>query len=532
MLRTLTWALAGLVACTTPPSEPESPPQAGPVFPQPAPSAGGTPAPVSLRLATTAPASLDPRDLDDADSLELASQLFDGLVAYDPVTMAPVPAAASGWEVLDDGTRFVFEVRPATYHDGSPVRAADFVNAWNRLADPVSARPYSFLLEAVQGYQDFQTKANVSQLTGLAAPEDRVLEVTLNRAWPDFVSLLGHPALSPVPPAASQAGFGAGPVGNGPFRLASPLQEGTPIFMQRFDEYYGVPAPVDRLEFRTYQNPDEGWPEFIGGALDVAPIPGPLLNDARSQYGGRGIVTLARLLYCGFNESDPRFQDPGLRGAVSLAMDRSALVEDVYGGVPTPATAVVPPTITGHDPSVCADLCLRDVARARTMVRQVPREDRSFHLDYAASPVADALAATISAQLGEAGLTVTPRPHDEAGYRDVLTSGTHEMFCLVWTADYPRQQALLEPLLLSGSPDNQAGVQDARMDELLEGARGEPRDPARQALYVQAERRALVAMHLVPVAWFRSHLAAQPYVEGFAVDPLARFDAATLSISQ
>jgi oligopeptide transport system substrate-binding protein len=530
VLRTLTWALVGLVACTTPPPEPENP-QAGPVFPQPGPTTGGTPAPVALRLATTPPTSLDPRDLDSSDSLELASQLFDGLVAYDPVSMAPVPAAAARWDVLDDGTRFVFEIRHATFHDGTPVRAADFVTAWNRLADPAAARPYSFLLEAVKGFKDLQTKAKVNQLAGVAAPKDRVLEVTLNRSWPDFVSLLGHPALSPVPPAASQPGFGSGPVGNGPFRLAAPLQGGTPLVMQRFEGYYGIPPPVDSLEFRTYQNPDEGWPEFIAGSLDVAPIPGPLLDEARSQYGGQGIVTLARLLYCGFNESEPRFQDPAFRGAASLALDRPAIVEDVYGGVPTPATGIVPPTISGHDPAVCGDLCLRDVARARTLVRQVPREDRSFHLDYAASPVADALAATISSQLGEAGLTVTPRPHDEAGYRDILTSGAHEMFCLVWVADYPRQQALLEPLLLSGSPDNQVGVEDPRLDGFLEEARGQPRDPARRALYVQAERRALAAMHLVPVAWFRSHLAAQPYVEGFAVDPLARFDAATLSVS-
>jgi oligopeptide transport system substrate-binding protein len=126
---------------------------------------------------------------------------------------------------------------------------------------------------------------------------------------------------------------------------------------------------------------------------------------------------------------------------------------------------------------------------------------------------------------------VTPRPHDEREYEDLLERRAQEMFCLVWVADYPRQQALIEPLLASGSPDNHGRTADERIDALLAKARARADAAARQALYAQAERVAMTAMHVVPVAWFRSHVAVQPYVQGFTIDPLARYEVGALQVT-
>ncbi len=510
------------VACTTPPPDGEG---GAPVV---GPSVGATP-PATLRLATSFTSSLDPRDLDTPDSLLLASQVFDGLVGYEPTTLQAVPAAAERWEVDDGGTRFVFHLRPgATFQDGSPVRAQDFVFAWNRLADPLAAKPYAFLLEHVEGFQRYQERLRVTRLSGLVARNDLTLEVTLVRPWRDFVALLGHPALSPVPPAANGEGFGSQPVGNGPYRVAAPISPGSPLALQRFDGYLGTPPAVPALEYRTFEVPSEAWPEFLAGELDLAPIPPALLADAESGFGDRGIEELTRLLYCGFNEQDARFQDPELRRAVSLAVGRDVIAADVYGGAAVPATGVVPPSLPTYRPGLCADRCTHDTDGAQALVATLPRRNRTFSLDYPASPVADHLAGTLVAQLGEAGLTVTPRPHDQVGYEDLLERGLHEMFCLVWVADYPRSQALLEPLLESGSADNHAGVADEDLDTLLEEARTSPGPEIRQEIYAEAERLALERMHVIPVVWFRSHLAVQPQVEGLLVDPMGRYDAAAL----
>jgi ABC-type transport system substrate-binding protein len=90
-------------------------------------------------------------------------------------------------------------------------------------------------------------------------------------------------------------------------------------------------------------------------------------------------------------------------------------------------------------------------------------------------------------------------------------------------------QALLEPLLLGGSTDNRTAVDDRSLNELLTAARAEDMGQEREGLYQSAEQRALRLMPLVPLAWFRTHLAVQPRVTGFALTPLGRFDVAKLA---
>jgi oligopeptide transport system substrate-binding protein len=515
-------AVCAVAACTTPPSEGS--------LPVPGPTATVT---SSLRISVEPTASLDPRALESPDSLLLASQLFDGLVTYDPATLQVVPAAASRWEIRDGGQTFVFHLRRGLrFHNGSPVRARDFVFAWNRLADPVDANPFAFLLEAVEGFESHQDQAQATGLEGLDAPDDRNLVVTLSSPWPDFPSILGHPALSPVPPGASRTEYAQRPVGNGPYQLAAPVEAGVPIQMEAFGRYQGGAPSVQRLEFQAFDDPAESWPEFLEGALDVAQIPVDVLPDAVSRYGTQGLVTLGRLLYCGFNLEQERFLEPALRAAVSKAIDRAAVVAEVYGGAAEPAGAIVPPSIPGGGSRVCGQACVHDIERAGALIEELPKESRSFSLDYATSPVGDRLAATVASQLSAVGLDVRPRGHDAEEYASLLSDGDHEMFCLVWVADYPRQQAFLEPLLQSGSPDNHAAVDDGRLDELLDRARSERTPAARIEAYHRVEARALHLLPVVPIVWFRSHLAVQPYVEGFELDPMARFDAASLRVAE
>jgi oligopeptide transport system substrate-binding protein len=484
-----------------------------------------------VRLSTIKPDSLDPSRIDAPHEVLLAAQVFDGLVAYDPSTLDVVPAVARGWRVEEGGERIVFTLRKGVrFHDGTPLTAADFVASWSRLADPLTSAPFSFLLERVEGYGRFQRKP-ASQLEGLSAPNDRTFEVRLTTPWPDFVALTGHPALSPVPGGPGRTGFGDAPPGTGPYVLASPLASGAPFILQRFARYYGPPPATGRLEFEVVEEVEDAWPDFLAGELDEATIPAPALTDAESRFGTEGIVPLARLLYCGFDQAEERFRDRRLRLAASLAVDRPALASRVYGGLAVPATGFVPPTVPGAQGDACGDGCVADPDRAAGLVEDLPREARSFALDYTRSPVGDGLARILESQLEQAGFDVDPRPHGEAEYTQLLTAGRQEFFCLVWTADYPRQQALLEPLLLSGSEDNHAGVDDATLTDLLKRARAQRAPKERRRLYSRIEDIALAEMKLVPVVWFRSHLAVQPYVEGFTVDALGLFDASTLRIA-
>jgi ABC-type transport system substrate-binding protein len=513
-------------ACTTPP-----PPDEETTTPIIDPTVGPTPTgPSILRIAITSLPAADPRALDTPDGLFLASLMFDGLADYDPRTLETVPAAAARWQVLEGGRAFVFHLREGMqFHDGTPVRAQDFVAAWNRLADPFRPSPFAFLLERVEGFREYNETLDQDHISGVIARDDRTLEVRLAEPWPDFVSLLGHPALSPVPEASAFPGYAARPVGNGPFQLAGDLAPGAPIALTAFPGYYGRAPEEAGLELSVHADPEAAWPDFLAGDLEVSPIPAALVPEAEAQFGGDGVVTLARLVHCGFNLKDPRFRDPSLRRAVALAIDRKRLVDRVYGPLAVPADGVVAPTLPGYARGACGALCQRDPAQAADLVAGLASRSRSFALDYASSPVGDRLARELAAQLDEVGLKVRPRAHEEQEYRALLERDGQRFFCLVSVGDYPRQQALLEPLLLSTSPDNHTGVEDTRLDRLLERARSTPDERDRERLYAEAERRGLSLVPLIPLAWFRSRLAAGPGVEGLAVSPLGGFDATALS---
>ncbi len=473
-------------ACTTGPARRRRPPPGQLVIP------------TSLRVGIAEPTSIDPAHLDSPSALLVGSQIFDGLTVLDPVSGEPQPALGARWSVSKNGRTTEFRLRRGVrFHDGSPVRAADFVFAWNRLASPRTHSPYAFLLERVSGYQDLHVKGKATALAGLQAVGDNVLPATLDAPWPGFAALTAHPALSPVPPSAADLSYDAQPVGNGPYQVREPWGLGSPIHLERATTYYGQPAAIDSLDFDVYRDAESGWPDFESGNPDIAAIPPSLVADAESRYGTEGIVTLARLPYCGFNLDLPQFQDVKLRRAVSLALERETIAATVYGPTALPATGIVPPSIPGAVPDACGDGCRQDVDRAATLVRQLSQASRTFELDLTRSDVGRALRSSISSQLAAAGFIVRPRFLGEADYGDLLKQRGQQVFCLVWDADTPRQEAFLDPLLSASSPDNQTEVKAESLDRLPDRARATPVRATRLRTYVEAERAAFSLMPLV-----------------------------------
>jgi len=510
--RSLALALTALaVACTQPPPDALESPVPGPTFSPPA----------TLRVGIGPVGTLDPAELQTQDELLVAAQVFDGLVEVGPAGEI-VPAAARTWEVADGGARFVFRLGDSAFHDGSPVRADDFVFAWERLVDPVEPRPFAFLLEEVEGFREHRLTFGARPLTGLVAGDEATLEVTLREPNLGFLALLAHPALSPVPEGSSAGDLAVRPIGNGPYAPTEDLGLATPIVLEAAA---GAEVGVPRVVLRPTAEPDEAWPEFVARELDVARIPSTLVGDTEDEEGVR---TIGRLLYCGFNLESDRFSQR-LRSAVSMGIDRQALVRGVYGGLAVPADGLVPPTFPGYRPGACGERCELARERAEELVSELPRRERAFRLDFPRSSVGSGVAESYRDQLAQVGLTVQLRGHDDEDYARLLQAGEQAAFCLVWVADAATPQAILDPLLSAGSPDNRTRIEDEELERLLTEARTTRSAEDREELYVAAERRALEVLPVVPLAWFRSSVAAQEYVAGLEVDPLGRFDLGALA---
>jgi ABC-type oligopeptide transport system substrate-binding subunit len=367
-----------LSACSAPPetpSDPEpSPGQAAPPAPGPADVRRGGTLRVGLSLD---PYTLDPRFLADEQGQLIADALFDPLVRLDE-HFEVLPGAAERWELSEDGRELTFHLREAAFHDGTPVTADDFVRTFARIADGGASPPsfLAYLLEPVEGFAAAQA-AGQAPLAGVEALDERTLRIRLSIPDRSFLTTLADPSLVPVPVAADDDpdAFAEQPVGNGPFRMTEPRERDAFLRLRRNAEHHSPPL-LDEVLLQIYQEDptrDRQWDDLLDGQLQVAEVPSERRDEAIERFGraddgasGPGLVeglTSAVYLY-GFDVTQSPFDLPELRRAISLAIDREALAQDVMLGSRVPATAVIPPSLPGAQAGACG-YCRHDPEAAR-----------------------------------------------------------------------------------------------------------------------------------------------------------------------
>ncbi len=499
------------------------------------PRAGG-----SLRYAlSTDPEYIDPGLVADEQGEVVVDALFDSLVALDQ-NMDVVPAAASDWEVNEDATVFTFHLEQgATFHDGEPVAASDFVRAFNRMADGTRS-PASFIayqLAPIKGFPDAQQSGKA--MSGLEAPDANTLTITLEHPFAEFPKVLADPSLGPVPPAADSdpEGFAQKPIGNGPFQMAEPWQHDQFIRVNRFDDYYGNPALLDEVVFQIYPDDvgaDRQYGDFTNGQLQVAEVPPSKTDSAREEYGvstdgyrGPGVIDglTSTLYYYGFNVEQPPFDNPKVRQAISELIDRDAIANDIMKGTREPADAIVPPSIPGHQDGVCT-YCRYDPEDAKKLVEDVefPESIRIlFNTGESHEAIATKIAADIEAALG---VKVETSGEELQPFVQTLREGKMDIFRLGWQADYPSPGAYLLPLFSSGTigQDNLTRFSDPEVDAKLAEARGTKDDAVRLRLYQEVEQRVLHHAAIAPILYYRFNRVVAPEVRGFRISPLGNVD--------
>ena len=567
-----------LTACTfeePAEDEPEAVPEQAPDEPGPGPGphAGGT-----LRVGLVIdPVSIDPRFVVDDEGELIVDALFDPLVRIDD-DGHPLPAAAASFEVDDGGTRFTFHLREAEFHDGTPVIADDFVRTFDRITDGTADPPsfLAYLLDDVVGADAAQ--ADGEPLAGVTAVDERTLEIELDDPQPGFLATLADPSLVPTPPEADAdpEAYGREPIGNGAFAMAGPREPGSFVRLTAADDHHQQPY-LDEVLFTIY--PDDGtgeqqWEDLREGQLHVGRFPIERREDVLEAFGrssdgyqGPGLVdgvTSSAYLY-GFNVTEPPFDDPRLRRALSFAMDRVALADDLLDGTRVPATSIVPPPFPGSQPDAC-DHCRHDPGRARELLDEVvddlvaadeddpaqddPAQDDPDQDDPAEAPDDDAAEAVDPAEVvgpiqlthnrgathtavaeqlagdieNALGLDVDFQARDLQVFVRAVRDGRVPVFRVGWDVAVPDAGGYLWPLFHSSQVglDNLTRYDAPDVDALLEQGRSAQSAIVRVGAYRQAERLILEDAPALPVLWDRHRLAIAPGVQELTISPFGR----------
>jgi oligopeptide transport system substrate-binding protein len=458
------------------------------------------------------PETLDPHRARGVSASNVLRDLYEGLTTESPAG-AIVPGVAERWEASPDGRHYTFHLRAdARWSSGEPVTAADFVESWRRLRAPATASPVGQWLDGVEEAQ---------------AVDARTLRLQLRAATPQLPALLSHPASYPVH-ASNRAGGAFAPgtlVGNGAFRLASWTAHAH-ITLERNEHYHGrAGVALERVRYFPTESPGSELKRYRAGELDwTDTIP---VSQARwiREHLGRELHVSSYLgtYFYGFNLTRPPFKDnPGLRRALALAVDRETLAARILGTGESAAYGWVPPGIAGYTPQQpewAAWPADRRLAEARRLYAQAgysPERPLEVELRYNTGDNHKRVALAVAWMWRQAlGVRVRLLNEEYKVFLQNRRSRLHtQLFRADWIGDYD-DAATFAGRMHSGSGLNDTGYASAAYDALVDEAAAEPDAARRRALLEQAERVLLEDLPVLPLYFYVSKHLVKPTVTGW-----------------
>lgn len=502
--------------------------------PAPGGSAGVGPAaadPTTLRRGNGAdPDTLDPQRARTDSTFNVLRDLFEGLTAVGPDGHA-VPAAAESWTVSADGREYTFQLREGLrWSNGDALVAGDFVAGMRRLVDPATASQYAQVFEPVVNAAAITRGELGTGQLGVSAPDDRTVVIRLANPAPYLLGLLAQPGAFPVhgPTLAAHGMEFARPgrlVSNGAFVLEDWVV-GSHVSVRRNRNYWNDAATrLERVRFVHHADAGTEFRQYRAGELDVSyVVPPQQYAWIREHLPGELRVTpQLSVYYYGFNLTRPPFKDdPGLRRALSLVIDRERLTSAVTGVGEAPAYGWVPRGVADYTPQQF-DYAGRSyeerVREARELYRAAgysPERPLRVEIRYNSGEVHNRLAVAVAAMWKDA-LGVEASLYAEE-FRALLQSiqarEDTQVFRSSWVGDYNDAYSFLQ-LLQSSFGINLTGYSNPRFDELLAQAVKQPDLARRRALLEEAERVMLADHPVLPLYFYVNKHLVKPYVRGW-----------------
>ncbi|MDI7861953.1 peptide ABC transporter substrate-binding protein [Rhizobiaceae bacterium n13] len=463
----------------------------------------------------------EPQTLDQAHTsinIEefILKDLYEGLTIYDAAGKI-VPGVAESWTVSDDGSVYTFKLRAdAKWSDGSPVTANDFVFSYQRVEDPATAAGYANILYPIKNAEKVNKGEAKPEELGVKAIDDKTVEITLERPTPFFLELLAHQTALPVSKASVEKN-GADfvkpgvMVSNGAFKLVAHVPNDS-LTVEKNPSYWDAAnVKLDKVIFYPIDDQAASVRRFEAKEMDlVYNFSADQIDRLKQSYGEQVHVspTLATYYYVFDTRQEP-YSDVRVRRALSMAVDRDFLADEIYSGSQIPAYSMVPPGIETYGDPAKADFA--DLS-------QLDREDKAIELmkeagygeggkplnieiryntnpnhERVATAVADMWKNTFGANVSLVNLDVSSH------YAYLQEGGKFNVARAGWVADYADAENFLALNVSSNKTFNYGHYENPEFDALMKKSY-EERDPAaRSKVMHEAET---ILMRDQPIAPF------------------------------
>jgi oligopeptide transport system substrate-binding protein len=491
-----------------------------------APPPGGA---ILVRGGGPDPDSLDPQKARGFEAQTILRDLCEGLTTLDAQARV-APGVASSWSASGDGLTYTFALRhDARWSNGDPVVAGDIVAGLLRLVDPATGSGYAQYIDVVANASDIVAGRKPPDSLGVSAPDDWTVIIKLATPAPYLPTLLSHPCTCPVHRATLQhhpEDF-ARPgvmVADGAFVLKEWVP-GSYVLALRNHHYWNDAATrLDGVRYLLIPDENAELARYRGGELQVTfVVPRGQFDWIRANLAGELHVSpQLTTYYYGFNLRRPPFRDnPRLRRALSMVIDREKLTQLVLRVGELPAYGWVPPGIDDYT-AQSFDYRTMPYAARITEAQRLYREagysrekPLRFELRYNSGEVHTKLALAVAAMWKETlGVDVRLTQVEFKSLLEDIDRGDVEMFRSSWVGDYNDAYTFAQ-YLKSDFGVNLPHYSNPSYDALLTSAARQQDPLTRSALLEEAERVMLADHPLIPLYFYVNKHLVKPEVEGW-----------------
>ncbi|MGH3727806.1 MAG: peptide ABC transporter substrate-binding protein [Micromonosporaceae bacterium] len=492
-----------------------------------------------LKVYLLEPEDLIPANTNESNGGTVLQNVYSALVKYGK-DGKPVNEVAESIESSDQKVWTIKVKKGWTFHNGEPVNADSFVNAWNFAAYGPNANGNSYFFDRIEGYADMQSvdpdedgpkkapEPKTDKLAGLKKVDDLTFEVTLAAPFSNFALMLGYTAFYPMAKECLDdvKACKVEPIGNGPFKMDGKWERKRSIKLVKYNKYQGTKPKVDKLSFKIYKDERAGYAGLQSGEIDMlSSVPVDKVESTRSEYGDRLIEEeSSAFTFLTLPQYLPEFKDEKVRKAISLAIDRKSIVKEIFADRFTAATGLVAPIVPGARSGVC-EYCEADVAKAKALLKEAGGwpKGKKLELWFNAGSGHEVWMEAVGHQLKEnLGIDFTLKGDLE--FAEYLALGDQDKYTGAargsWIMDYPSPENYLKPLYHTQGSTNRTGYRNKAFDKMV--AEGDKASSLEAGIekYQAAEDMVLKDMPVVPLWWGRSTLAYNDNLGNVQYNPI------------
>ncbi|MDR1851339.1 MAG: ABC transporter substrate-binding protein [Propionibacteriaceae bacterium] len=482
------------------------------------------------------------------------------LVYYNPDNSAPELDIAESIE-SPDAQNFTVKLKQGyKFHDGTEVKAKNFVDAWNWAAYGTNTQLASSFFEPIEGYDKLQcgvdkesgeadctkNKPEAETMSGLKVVDDYTFTIKTTTPTSNLEVRLGYTAFAPQPDSffadtsQGKTEFGTLPVGAGPYKIVS--NTATEMVLEKFADYSGAHAgSVDKVTFRIYNDMNTAYNDVVANNLDLTDqVPADQLvndqwkndlvnEDGTPRYGTKetGVIQVMT-----FSPIDDQLKSIDMRDALSMALDREQITKQIFNGARTPATGWVSPVVDGYKAGACT-ACVFDPTKAKELYEKAGGYKGTLTIavngDGGHKEWAEAVCNQWKNNLGVT-CAVEATPNFQTLRKGINNRELKGLYRGGWQMDYPSIENFLTPIYSTGASSNDGDFSDKKFDQLLKDAAAETDLNKANELYQEAERILGEKMPSIPQWYQSSQYGYSSKIAEVKMTPFSTFDLSSIKL--